>query len=93
MCGGKVEAAHVVFECAAFDAWGGAMNREALLVEVFEEVNNGDDLAEGRGQSDVLSFGGAEGCDALDFRFPENRATSVKNDKASSGVSREWIKG
>ena len=67
MSGGQVEATHVVLECAAFDAGGGTMNREALVVDVFKQVNNSNDLAEGRGQSNVLSFSGAKGRDALDF--------------------------
>ena len=32
----KVEATHVVLECAAFNAGGGAMNREALFIKVFK---------------------------------------------------------
>ena len=49
MCSSEIEATRVVLECAAFDAGGGTMNREALIVEVFKQVNNSNDLAEGRG--------------------------------------------
>ena len=77
MGGSEVEATHVVLECAAFDAGCGTMNRKALFIEVFKQVNNCNNLTEGRGQGNVLSFGCAEGCDALDFRFPENRAASI----------------
>ncbi len=55
--------------------------RDAMTLGFPEQLHQRDDLPQSGGQSDVLSFGGAEGSFCLQFGLPNDGAPSVFDDK------------
>ena len=90
---GELDAALIVFKHLTDNLWLFGGHRKTALPKLLKKVEEINNFTESRGEGNILGLSGAEGYERLHLGCPQNWASSVKDDIASPGMSRQRIIG
>jgi hypothetical protein len=81
---GKFQCSRIVFKDFAIDVRLGIDDWDIVAFHFLNELHDWNDISKRHGHSNVFSFSRREGSLSLEFRSPDDGATSIENDPTAA---------